>query len=282
MKLRTSFVHPHRTAVERLSIQRSNSGPGFSRQRHLDKSDTAGLARVPVHDDHHAFDGSMGCKNFSQLLLRDRDIKVPDENVGHEFTPAIDLPECVVWRQKRNFEKAILRDRLIAGSTSLERLDVLCLPALRTLRHLKLHRLAFLQALETSRLDCRKMHKNVFATLTADEAVAFGVVEPLYCSLFCHVDTVFLSIGLRWRDSEVLKGRLLAVEARAAHDRFGLTHTGILREARTIRKANRVLQRRTGTWPTLTSGTTVAEPMIVFLTVASSACSRQTAYTETT
>ena len=83
------------------------------------------------------------------------------------------------------------------------------------------------------------MHKNVFATLTANEAVAFGVVEPLYCSLFCHVDTVFLSIGLRWRDSEVLKGRLLAVEARTAHDRFGLTHTGIVREARTIRKAIR-------------------------------------------
>jgi hypothetical protein len=30
------------------------------------------------------------------------------------------------------------------------------------------------------------MHKNVFATLTANKAVAFGVVEPLYCSLF-HV-----------------------------------------------------------------------------------------------
>jgi hypothetical protein len=42
---------------------------------------------------------------------------------------------------------------------------------------------------------------------------------------------------LRWRDSEVLKGRLLAVEARAAHDRFGLTHTGIVRVARTISKA---------------------------------------------
>jgi hypothetical protein len=25
--------------------------------------------------------------------------------------------------------------------------------------------------------------------LTADEAIAFGVIEPLYCSLFCHVDT---------------------------------------------------------------------------------------------
>jgi len=44
---------------------------------------------------------------------------------------------------------------------------------------------------------------------------------------------------LRWRDSEVLKGRLLAVEARTAHDRFGLTHKGIVRESRTIGKAIR-------------------------------------------
>jgi hypothetical protein len=44
---------------------------------------------------------------------------------------------------------------------------------------------------------------------------------------------------LRWRDSEVLKGRLLAVEARTAHDRFGLTHTAIVREAWPIRKVIR-------------------------------------------
>ena len=49
------------------------------------------------------------------------------------------------------------------------------------------------------------MHKNILAALTADEAVAFGVVEPLHCSLFCHIDTCVPLIGLRWRDSEVLK-----------------------------------------------------------------------------
>jgi hypothetical protein len=36
------------------------------------------------------------------------------------------------------------------------------------------------------------MHKNIFAILTADETVAFGVVEPLYCSLFHVVVMVFL------------------------------------------------------------------------------------------
>jgi hypothetical protein len=33
------------------------------------------------------------------------------------------------------------------------------------------------------------VHKNILAALTADEAVALRVVEPLYCSLFCHIDT---------------------------------------------------------------------------------------------
>jgi len=85
MKLRTSFVHSHRTPIEHLSNQRSNSGLGLRRLRHLDKSDTAWLTSIPVLDDRDGFDGSVFCKNFSQLLLCHRDIKVSDKNVGHEF-----------------------------------------------------------------------------------------------------------------------------------------------------------------------------------------------------
>jgi hypothetical protein len=92
IEFRTSFVHRHRTPIEYLSIQCSDGSPRFSRLRHLDKSDTTGLARVSVHDDRDGFDGSMRCKNFSQLLLCYRDIKVPDKNVGHGFITAIDLP----------------------------------------------------------------------------------------------------------------------------------------------------------------------------------------------
>jgi len=106
----------------------------------------------------------------------------------------------------RNAKKAISLD--IALSTQfagLERLYVFSLPALRTLGHIKLHGLALLQALETARLDSREMHENVFATLTADEAVAFGVIEPLHCSLFCHVGMDVPLMDLRWRDSEVLR-----------------------------------------------------------------------------
>jgi hypothetical protein len=45
------------------------------------------------------------------------------------------------------------------------------LPALGALDHVELHLLAFLQALEAARLNRGEMHENVFAILTADEAV---------------------------------------------------------------------------------------------------------------
>src|SRR6266403_3170925 len=68
----------------------------------------------------------------------------------------------------------------------LDSSNVLRLPALGALGHVELHGLAFLQALESARLNSGEMHENVLAILTADEAVAFGVVKPLHCSLFCH------------------------------------------------------------------------------------------------
>jgi hypothetical protein len=73
----------------------------------------------------------------------------------------------------------------------LEGLDVFCLEALGALDHVKLHRLAFLKAAESVRLDSREMHKNIIAGLTAKKAIALGVVKPLCCSLFQFV-TCFL------------------------------------------------------------------------------------------
>ena len=107
----------------------------------------------------------------------------------------------------------------------LERLDVLSLPALGALGHVELHGLALLQALETACLNRREMYENVFARLTADKAVALGVIEPLDCSLFCHgVRCSFVQSILRWRDSEVLQAGYELVRQVTAHDRFGLTH----------------------------------------------------------
>ena len=141
----------------------------------------------------------MCCKNVSQLLLCHRDVKVSDKNVGHEIILSVKETEA-------ESSKAILTDiALSQGVAFSEWAYVLSLQAFGALRQVELHGLTLLKALETSRLDCREMHKNVSATLTANEAVALGVIEPLYCSLFCHVNTSVLSIDLRWRDSEVRK-----------------------------------------------------------------------------
>jgi len=50
------------------------------------------------------------------------------------------------------------------------------------------------------------MHKNVFAILPADKAVAFGVVKPLHCSLFhCVQNVPFNLFCLRWTGVGVLR-----------------------------------------------------------------------------
>jgi hypothetical protein len=66
----------------------------------------------------------------------------------------------------------------------LDSLNVLSLPALGAFGDVELHRLAFLQAAESARLNRREVHEDVFAILTADKAIALGVVKPLYCSFF--------------------------------------------------------------------------------------------------
>src|SRR5580704_12704300 len=106
---------------------------------------------------------------------------------------------------------AILSDRgpfvFTSKSGHLDSLDVLRLPALGALGHVELHGLAFLQAAEAASLDRGEMHENVFAILTADKAIALGVVKPLHCSLFCHCwysYSVFLNCAME--DSLLVRG----------------------------------------------------------------------------
>src|SRR5229473_2248915 len=66
----------------------------------------------------------------------------------------------------------------------LDCLNVLGLPALWAFGHVELHGLPFLQAAKAASLNSGEMHEDILAILTADEAIAFGVVKPLYCSLF--------------------------------------------------------------------------------------------------
>src|ERR1700733_2600765 len=74
----------------------------------------------------------------------------------------------------------------------LKRLNVGCLPTLRSLNYIELHRLTLLKTLEAARVDCGVMGENVFAVLTADEAKPLGIVKPLHCSLFHRVFLGFI------------------------------------------------------------------------------------------
>ena len=80
---------------------------------------------------------------------------------------------------------------------SLDELDVFCLETLGSLDHVELHRLAFLKAAESVRLDGREMHENIVAGLTADKTEALRVVKPLYCSLFQFVTCFYFKFLLR-------------------------------------------------------------------------------------
>jgi hypothetical protein len=81
-------------------------------------------------------------------------------------------------------KKAAFAAAISELSLDLQELYVLCLPALGPFDNVELDSLAFLQAAEAVRLDRRIVNKYVFPILTADEAVALRVIEPLNCSLF--------------------------------------------------------------------------------------------------
>ncbi len=78
----------------------------------------------------------------------------------------------------------------------LDSLNVLRLPALWAFGYIELHGLPFLEASKASSLNGREMYKYILSILTADEAIAFGVVKPLYCSLF---QLIFLFLFLNFR-----------------------------------------------------------------------------------
>src|SRR5215471_5194192 len=101
---------------------------------------------------------------------------MPNDGVGSSEIVACQkqsIPDPVE-RVSPKDEKAISGDIAFLTKARLEWPHVFSLPAFGALGHVELHGLALPQALETSHLDCREMHKNIFPTLTANEAVAFG------------------------------------------------------------------------------------------------------------
>ncbi len=107
MQLRTSFVHCHRTAIQNRSVQRSNSRLSFSGLRHLHKSEAARFAGVAVFDDGNGLNRSVRCEQRPQLLLGRVAIQVPHENVRHNLTLPLMLPEIPIYERCGNAEKAM-------------------------------------------------------------------------------------------------------------------------------------------------------------------------------
>ncbi len=80
--------------------------------------------------------------------------------------------------------RLLLLDSAESGLLGLQRLNVRSLPALGSLHDVELNGLTFLQALETTRVDCRVVHEDIFAVLARNEAEALRVIEPLHSTLF--------------------------------------------------------------------------------------------------
>jgi len=90
----------------------------------------------------------------------------------------------------------------------LENLYVLSLPALGPFDYAERDSLAFLQAAETVGLNRRIVNEYIFSILTADEAVALRVIEPLNCSLF-HDDASSFDVDIAQLDRDVMRQGLL-------------------------------------------------------------------------
>jgi len=78
----------------------------------------------------------------------------------------------------------------------LQNLYVFRLEAFRPLNDVELDCLTLLKAPETVRLNCRKVHEDIFAILAADKSKSLCVVKPLHCSLFHCVCTFFFVLYL--------------------------------------------------------------------------------------
>jgi hypothetical protein len=109
------------------------------------------------------------------LALRSRVCTCPDSCFGGFAASSAER-----FRKKQPPAANSRSGRLCSSVIALEKLDVFCLEALGTLDHVKVHRLVFLKAAESTRLYGREMHENIIAGLTAKKAIALRVVKSLY------------------------------------------------------------------------------------------------------
>ena len=173
---------------------------------------------VTIFDNRDGLDWAVGSKKILQLYVGGCRIQISYEDVRHNCVSNW-LVKAPTLLQKQK-EAISSRSRLSAVVGSLQCLHVFRLPAFWSLGDIELHSLAFLQALKATRLDGGEVNENVFAILTADKAVAFGVIEPLYCSLFHLFVLLFLcdsyAGGIRkniWAGSLLMRRELLTTDS---------------------------------------------------------------------
>jgi len=77
---------------------------------------------------------------------------------------------------------------------------ILGLEAFGALRDAEFDLIPFVQGLEAGSLDGRVMNEDVIAGFAADESIAFFVVEPLYCTLFCHSSFSVIDAVPAWQE----------------------------------------------------------------------------------
>ena len=84
---------------------------------------------------------------------------------------------CGVQEQKRaSLPKGLLTSRITLGCSG----NICRLRAFWTLGYLKLYLVTFLQALIAFGRDGAVMHEHIGSSVTSDEAITFGVVEPFH------------------------------------------------------------------------------------------------------
>jgi hypothetical protein len=74
---------------------------------------------------------------------------------------------------------------MIANSLTAGLRNVCRLRAFRPLHDLELHRISFLQGAVSISCDGGIVNEHIWTVIAPDEAVSFGIIEPLYSSLHC-------------------------------------------------------------------------------------------------
>ena len=171
--LGAGFVYLYRAASHTEPIQFGNRTGRILARSQFHEPESARLpgGAVPNHTRRRYVE-SFPAEQLLQSIVRLIERQVPYVQLCHVFSFGLSTTK-----------KGEPRPRT-ARPELLETGDVFRLQALRPLRHLKFHRLSFVEASVAFRLDRAEMDKYVLTGLALDESEPFAGVKPLHYSLF--------------------------------------------------------------------------------------------------